>query len=291
MSSKKVFDLSKWNAIINYSILAKDCDAVILRVGYRGASSGKVELDPTFDKNAKAFKNLDTPIGVYFFSTAITTKEAEEEAKFCMDNIKRLGITIQFPIFIDTEYCNTNHNGRSDNLTKSTRTDVVKAFIEYCRKNGYESAIYASESWFKSMLIYDNIKSYKKWVAKYSTTKPTLDNMIGWQYTSKGTSSGAKGVLDVSEYYATISASYAKYSTSTKKEKVKFINGQTVKCNNTPLYSSSISSTVVSKKTGTYYIWSDIKKNNRIRITTDPKYVGDTSKVTGWVNINDIVIY
>ena len=289
MSTKKVFDLSKWNSIINYSILAKDCNGVILRVGYRGASSGKIELDPIFDKNAKAFKDLDVPIGIYFFSTAITVKEAEDEAKFCIDNINRLGLDIQFPIFIDTEYCNSNHNGRSDNLIKSARTSIVKGFIEYCRKNGYESAIYASESWFKSMLVYDDIKPYKKWVAKYSTNKPSLDNMIGWQYTSKGASSGAKGNLDISEYYATISTNYAKYNNS-KKEKVKFTNGQTVKCNDTSLYSSSISSTVVSKKSGTYYIWSDIKKNNRIRITTDPKYIGDASKVTGWVNINDIVI-
>ena len=284
----KVYDLSKWNTVTNYTSIGNEIFGVILRVGYRGASSGKIELDPTFENNASKFKQLNIPIGLYFFSTAITIKEAEDEAKFCIDNIKRNGLSIQFPIFIDTEYCNVKHNGRSDSLDKKTRTNIVKAFIEYCRKNGYESAIYASESWFKSMLVYNEIKSYKKWVAKYSTTKPILDNMIGWQYTSNGESKGIKGNVDISEWYSTISISFAKYSKSKKKEIVKFTDGQKITLEDAELFSSSISSKVVSKKTGAFYIWNSVKKNDRIRITNDPANVGNANKVTGWIRISDI---
>ena len=286
--SVKVYDLSKWNTITNYTALGTEVAGVILRLGYRGAASGTLAIDPTFKNNVEKFNSLKAPIGVYFFSTAISSSEAEEEAKFCIDNIKKLGLEIQFPIFIDTEYCNVNHNGRSDSISKKTRTVVVKSFIDYCRKNGYEAAIYASESWYKSMLIYDDIKQYKKWVAKYSTTKPSLDNMIGWQYTSNGESKGIKGKVDVSEWYVTISKSYAKYNKNKKKETIKFNDGQEITLENTDLFSSSISSKVVSKKTGTYYIWSSAKKNDRIRITNDPANVRDATKVTGWIRISDI---
>ena len=66
--------------------------------------------------------------------------------------------------------------------------------------------------------------------------------------------------------------------------------GTEVKLNNTTLYGSSTAKTG-SKRSGTYYIYSDEVINGRIRITTPKSNVGKTpvgSYVTGWVNTADI---
>ena len=253
----KVFDFSKWNTITDYSKVAKECDGVILRLGYRGASSGTISIDPVFIKNAEEFAKVNTPISIYFFSTAISEKEAEEEAKFCIEILTRYNISIKYPIFIDTEYCNGNHNGRSDKLSKDQRTKIVNAFINLCNKYGYSAAIYASESWFTSMLDYSKIKDTKKWVAKYSSNKPSVtDNVIGWQYTSTGTSSGVKGNIDISEWYEDVNTNISKPSTTSSKDNKKFTDGQKISLQNADLFTSSTTSTVVRVLSGVFYIWN-----------------------------------
>lgn len=57
---------------------------------------------------------------------------------------------------------------------------------------------------------------------------------------------------------------------------------------NVPFYISSTASTPATTHTGKYYIWSGSTVRNRIRVTTNKKYIGVTGKVTGWVNISDL---
>lgn len=53
-----------------------------------------------------------------------------------------------------------------------------------------------------------------------------------------------------------------------------------------PNYSSKSSSEVI---TGTYWIYSNIEKNNRIRITDRKEKVNQPCQMTGWIDINYIV--
>ena len=89
----------------------------------------------------------------------------------------------------------------------AARTEVVKAFCQKVASYGKEAGVYASESWFQNNLDYNQVKQYKIWCAKYGTndgnaqTKPALEKVDMWQYTSKGTVSGVSGNLDLSECY------------------------------------------------------------------------------------------
>jgi len=77
----------------------------------------------------------------------------------------------------------------------------------------------------------------------------------------------------------------------TKKEDTVITAGKEVKLNNTPLYASAGASRYSSKKTGTYYIYSDEVIKGRIRITNKKENVGRTpinNYVTGWIDISDI---
>ena len=79
--------------------------------------------------------------------------------------------------------------------------------------------------------------------------------------------------------------------TANKKEDTIITAGKEVKLNSTPLYASASSSRYSSRKTGTYYVYSDEVIKGRIRITNKKENVGRTpagSFVTGFVNVSDI---
>ena len=111
-----------------------------------------------------------TKIGYYFYSQAITTEEAEEEASYIIDTLLN-GKVIDFPIYWDTE----GSSGRADNLSKDERTACAIAFINKIQSYGYRAGIYASESWFNDNLNFDQIinTGASIWAAKYSDIAPS----------------------------------------------------------------------------------------------------------------------
>lgn len=292
--SKKVIDLSKWNPVKDYQKVAKSVDGVIIRCGYRKLRTGIITIDPLFKEHITSLYKLGVPVGIYFFTTAINEKEGKEEAEYTISLVESLGIKLSFPIAIDTEYSNNEHNGRSDKLSKADRTKAVVAFCERIIERGYTPMIYASDSWFKYNLEYETVKKYKKWVANYSK-KPSIatDNLVGWQK-GKVTISGIDKQVDNNEWYDTIGEVVEK-----KKEEVKtpaetttttkkLSDGLAIKLSKVNLYSSSTASKATSVKSGTYYIWSSVTRNKRVRITNKKENVKKTGAITGWINVSDI---
>ena len=110
-------------------------------------------------------------------------------------------------MFFDSEYSNPNHNGRADRLNKAQRTAVAKAFCKEVEKLGYESGVYASESWFNSHLNYNELTGYYIWVADYGKNTGSKVSSIALskydlhQYTSNGKVTGVSGRCDLSECY------------------------------------------------------------------------------------------
>ena len=290
-----VYDFSKWTPFINYDVAAKEMNGAIIRCGFRGNKTGKLTMDDNYIKNITELNKRKVPVGIYFFTTAITEAEAREEAVYAIKLAENLNINLSFPIIIDTEYCNKEHNGRSDKLGKTERTNIVLAFINQCHSMGYEAAIYTSESWFTQKLDYSKLKGIKKWVAKYSSSKPTkiTDTVIGWQKTDSATLKGIKSNVDQSEWYVPIEKSAAIYIEKkeevVKEEKqIELKDGQMVTLENCPLYSSSVSNKVVRNISGNYFIWASKKILNRVRITTTKENVGIASKITGWISVDCI---
>ena len=197
--SKTVIDVSSHNGAINWSVV-KGIDGVIIRLGYRGYSYGTLEKDTQYLVNIHGCMNNNIPFGVYWFTTAINAAEGKAEADFVLNIIKNYKIS--FPVFIDSEYSNKNQNGRSDKLSKSARTEAVRAFCERIKEAGYIPGVYASESWFKNQLDMSQLP-YRIWCAKYSSSKPTYPEEIdAWQYTSSGKVTGITGSVDYSYWYA-----------------------------------------------------------------------------------------
>jgi GH25 family lysozyme M1 (1,4-beta-N-acetylmuramidase) len=240
-----VLDISKYNPIQDYKKAASAVDGVIIRCGYRGMSTGKLTEDPMFAVHVQIFKAAGTKIGVYFFTTAINENEGAEEAAFVYSLIQKYNIDISFPVFIDSEMSNKDHSGRSDKLSKSERTIAVDAFCKKIQLLGYTAGIYASDSWFNSMLDSNMWKQYKLWVAKYSSSTPKyVHNYTGWQYTSNGSIPGINKRVDLSYWYESIGSSNNKANTA----------------NNNPYLQPTSSLKRGSKGQGVYWLQYELSK-------------------------------
>lgn len=193
----KIIDVSQFNGAIDWKKVKKDCDGAIIRVGYRGYSQGTLKLDSKAKINVISAVKAGVSIGVYFVTQAINEKEAREEAKYTIKQIK--GYKMDLPIFIDAEDGNRG-SGRADagKLSIEKRTAILLAFCDEITKAGYKAGIYASEYWFKVHINADKIPvKYFIWCAKYSQNAPAL-MCDGWQYTDKGKVNGVAGNVDIS---------------------------------------------------------------------------------------------
>lgn len=194
----RVIDISQFNGAVDFSKL-RDIDGVIIRCGYRGyGKSAKLVEDKKLGENLSGALEAGLKMGVYFVTQAIDEKEARAEAHFVLDLIKP--IPLDLGIYIDSENCN-NGKGRADygKLTKAQRTAIINAFCETIEVYGYMAGVYASQSWFTSCFNMYDLKSYKKWVAKYSDYAPSIE-WDGWQFTSKGLLEGIGGHVDISTF-------------------------------------------------------------------------------------------
>ena len=299
----KVIDVSSHNGIIKWNYVKGNCDGVIIRAGYRGYGSGKNVTDVQFLNNIKGAISIGLKyIGVYWLSQAITAEEAEEEVNYITNLLKPYKANITLPIYIDSEWANDNknskdyHKGRADSLSKENRTNVSLAFLAAAEKAGYAAGIYANTGWFNDRLDDSKLKRYTHWVAQYAS-KCTYSGDIGaWQWSSTYKVNGISGNVDVSYFYKTFTkpqtASTAKPTTPTAKPTAGVKAGDKISLSNAKIYVSSETKVHTGFKTGTYYIYSAEKVNNRYRITTSSENVGKnpaSKYVTGWVDESAVI--
>lgn len=285
-----VLDVSKYNTISSYSSCASSVDGVIMRCGYRGyGSSGSLQKDNKFDSHYSGF-NGKTKIGMYWFSTAINTTEAIAEANYVYDLIK--GKTVNFPIYIDSEYSNADHNGRSDSLSKSARTNVTVAFCDRIKQLGYRAGVYASDSWFKNNLDLPTLqaKGYSLWVAKYSSAKPVyVTSYDGWQYTSTGTVNGCSGRVDLTYFYNDVAGWGGTPTPPTPTPTVTDISKFSISLNTYSVtYSGSQQTPIVTVDNGNKKIGTDytVSYSNNVNVGTGSVIVKGINNYNGSKTIN-----
>lgn len=190
-------DLSKYNRVSDWNLVAQNVEGAILRVGYRGYESGKVILDAMFETYAKECYNHNIPFGLYFMSQAINIMEAIEEADFALYYADKYNATL--PIFIDSEDGDgTAKIVRADALSKADRTDVCEYFCKTIDQSRRRTGVYASTSWFKNRLNINKLDKYLIWVAQYGPKLTATHRVDMWQYSSKESVPGIIGNVDCS---------------------------------------------------------------------------------------------
>lgn len=203
-------DVSKWQGKINWiSVKKSGIDFAIIRIGYRG-ENGTVYKDPNADYNIQQAQKAGILVGVYFFSTAVNTEEAKQEADWTADAIK--SYSVSYPVVYDCEGF-LNSDSRMYSLTNSARTDNALAFLSRITSHGYEGMFYASKKQLEGSAYWDTERieaGYKIWVAQYpAVTYPQKENpdyggkYDMWQYTNMGAVNGITGNADLIVSYFT----------------------------------------------------------------------------------------
>ena len=203
-TGKLGIDVSRWNQTIDWEKVKEDgIEFAIIRCGYRGATSGSLVLDPMYDYNIRGAIEAGIPVGVYFFTQALSEVEAIEEASMVIRLIE--DYDVDYPVFLDSE--SAGGNGRADALGADERTKYHRAFLATIASAGYETGVYASKNWLNNRLDMTQLSQYKIWLAEYADA-PTYDKYYDmWQYTSKGSVSGIETRVDLDLSYMNIDTS------------------------------------------------------------------------------------
>lgn len=200
-------DVSKYNTNVNWEkVKAAGIDFVFIRLGYRGYGiSGKLCADTLFESHITGALSAGLKVGVYYFTQALNTTEAKEEADYCIEKLKGYNVTL--PIVLDYEFPNTGNGytgGRmyDAKLTKAAATNNCKAFCDTIKDSGYTPMIYANKNDLTNTIDGSALgKSYNIWLANYNAKSTYTGTYQYWQYTEKGTVDGISGYTDCNFYY------------------------------------------------------------------------------------------
>lgn len=147
-------DISSWQGV-NFNIADHSPEFVIIRGGFYES------VDSCANRYIKQAESLDIPWGLYWYSYALTIKEAAMEAGACLKflNGRKPPLGVWFDMEDGDGYKKKNGFPSNDTITLMCR--------EFCRcmkDHGLFTGIYASLSWFGTHIKDTN---FPRWVAAW----------------------------------------------------------------------------------------------------------------------------
>ena len=181
-------DVSHHNGKIDWAkVAASGKKFAIMKSQYEAQSH---RIDETFEYNyAEAGKN-GLARGVYVYIARSSIADPVLDANMLLEKLK--GRPLEYGIWLDVEDKNVR------NIGKNAWTEVIKLYADIFRKAGYYVGIYCNWDWYKNVLDSKTLaKEFKFWIARYpkndngaykpsSTLRPVGDDIVAWQYSSKG---------------------------------------------------------------------------------------------------------
>ena len=194
-------DVSEFQGAIDWQQV-KDAGAgfAILRLGWRGSTEGGLNLDTTFQQNYEGATAAGLPVGVYFFSQAVTEEEAREEAAFTLDALE--GKTITYPVVFDWEPPIPSESLPAQDLRAyGMDGDQVSRFaLAFCEKvaeAGYTPCVYTNKTMAYGFFDLELLGDYPLWYAEYQPAPSLYYHFDLWQYTDSAAVPGIPGEADV----------------------------------------------------------------------------------------------
>ena len=203
-------DVARYQGTIDWDFVARSgmVDFAMVRTGYRGNADGEIKEDSNARYNLQEAAKYQIPLGVYFFSTAVSREEAVAEADWVADLIAPYPIT--YPVVYDCEGFR-DPDSRQYLLSKQARTDNALAFLERIRERGYEGMFYGSKNEIQDDAFWETSRiaeDHKIWVAQYpGDADPRLhtSSYTGthamWQYSMEGSIPGISQPVDLNVAY------------------------------------------------------------------------------------------
>lgn len=188
-------DISSFNNVTNFDLIAKEQDFVIIRAG--GADNKTpygFYKDRKFETYYHELSSRGVPLGAYYLAAKkfLTREDGRIQAQNFLGLIR--GKRFNMPIVLDLEVPSAGNQKQV--------TDAAISFLETIENHGYYAMIYASDiSGFVNRLELFRLARFDKWVARYGS-KPKNAVPFGiWQSSSKGKVPGVAGDVDMNMTY------------------------------------------------------------------------------------------
>lgn len=179
----KGIDISQWEEGFQLSTMrSSGYNFAILRGGYTGYGKGRVKkIDEAFEDFYRQAKNLNIPVGAYWYSCADSEQFGIDEANFFYEHCLK-NKTFEMPVYIDVEEVRWQSNN------KKGVTDAIIGFCETLEDKGYYVGVYSSTSWFNNKIDTARLDAYTKWVACWQNVKPSFrwNGFHIWQNSDSG---------------------------------------------------------------------------------------------------------
>ncbi len=187
-------DVSGYQEWIRWSRVAQDgVQFAFIRLGNRGYSEGRIYKDSKFEYNYAEARRNGIPVGLYFFSQAISDEEAIEEAEYVLSQLD--GRPLDLPIVFDWEY--VSYDARTGDITPEALTSACNAFCDRIEESGYASMVYTNLYTAYSRYNFSDISDRHIWLAQYNDYPTFRYYFDVFQYSSTGTINGIEGNVDV----------------------------------------------------------------------------------------------
>ena len=178
-------------------VKAAGVEFVMIRAAYRGYGNGAVLEDELVISHYEGATAAGLKVGFYFFSQAVSPREAAAEAEFLLDVID--GWQVDMPIVFDWEYISPT--ARTAAVSPRMLTDCAIVFCERIRSAGYEPMVYFNANQSRRDMYLAELTDYKFWLAMYSDEMTYEYRVDMWQYTQTGQIPGIDGDVDINLYF------------------------------------------------------------------------------------------
>ena len=177
-----------WQAVHDAGV-----EFVILRAGYRGYGQGTLQEDAFFRVNYEGARAAGLKIGAYFFSQALNSSEAREEAEYICDLLA--DCTLELPVFFDWETVDG-----AERISSADGIPITQCAVAFCKavqERGYEAGVYFNQIYGYTYLNLAQLQDYTLWLAEYGTTPSFYYHFDYLQYSDAGSVPGISGAVDL----------------------------------------------------------------------------------------------
>ena len=195
-ASSEGIDISSYSGNIDWKkVKESGIDFAMIRVGGRGyGEKGEMYTDERALEYINGAKAEGIKVGAYFFSQAVSTEEAIEEA----DYVKTVlgDIKLDYPVAYDWEIIKDD-DARTDSVSASQATECARAFCDRVKELGYTPILYSPsrELYFKYDL--SRLADIDIWYCEYANVPTFYYEFSMWQYSATGTIDGIEGAVDL----------------------------------------------------------------------------------------------
>lgn len=200
LASIQGIDVSEFQYGIDWKQVKEEgYEFAFLRLGYRGSVWENIDQDSYFWVNMENARDAGMAVGVYFYSQAVNTEEAEEEARFVLDVLSYYD-GLDYPVVLDLEESVQPGRVTQAGLSRREYTDIALAFCLKIREAGYTPMVYSYQYILNEKMNIEELErnGIDLWYAYYGNPSRGYDGTFSiWQYTDTGQVAGIYGEADL----------------------------------------------------------------------------------------------